>query len=334
MLFLFLAQFAFATPITLHGVTFEADSLGYYVDSDLLHSFRTVAPVTLPFADGNQFPVRLDGYVHRNGNVSTLTAMEDRDILWKRPNGQTIRLACNPRFLNGVKGPRVVSFHDNRQYKMGCDTPYGEEFIDAAGSKITVFASLEVNEKFELRHAGKIGSTQLNLPSNPVTLLAGTELNYHANGTPRFFTLVHGQTFTSEQGQYGKLKFTQKDGKHTSTMLFENGKVERGVLAETIQHRDLPFQLEAGTGLNFDADLVLTGMIFPTPKEIQAKDYKILVDRFYWDREKGFYNLNVAEDFFFVNPQNNDFILVPRGSLVGLNLQWEIIGIQVPRKQE
>ncbi len=334
MLFLFLAQFALATPITLHGVTFEADSLSYYVDSNLLHSFRAVEPVTLPFIDGNKFPVRIDGYVHRNGNISTLSVMEDQDILWKRPDGKSVRFACTPRYYNGAKGPRMVSFHENRQYKMGCDTPYGEEFIDAAGSKITVFASLEVSDKFELRHAGKIGTTQLKLPSNPVTLLAGTELNYHANGKPRFFTLVHGEVFTAEQGKYGKIKFTQKEGKHVSTTLFENGSVERGILAEAIQHQDLPFQLEAGIGVSFDADLVLTGMIFSSPKEVQAKDYKILVDRFMWDRQRGFYNLNVAEDFFFVNPENNDFVLVPRGSLVGLNLQWEIIGIQVPRKQE
>lgn len=324
-----------ATPITLHGVTFEAEALGYYVDSPLLHSFRVKEPVRLPFRDGNELTVRMDGYVHRNGSISILTMMEAEDIRWVRPDGRVLRLVCSARFYNGVAGPRIVSFHENRQYKSGCDTPYGEEFVDGNGSKISVFGSLEVSADFELRHAGKVGTSHLNLGSTSVTLLAGTELNYHNNGKPRFFTMVHGQVFESEQGAYGKLSFTQKEGKHTVTILQENGSVEKGILAQEVKHRELPFVLEKGTGVGFDSESVLTDMIFVQPKVIEAKgDYKINSSRFFWDRAKGYYNLVVAEEFFFVNPENGNFILVPVGSLVGLNMNWEVIGIQIPRKQE
>jgi hypothetical protein len=335
ILFSLFASLAWATPITLHGVTFEADRLGYYVDSPLLHSFRALESVNLPFINGNTFPVDGDGYVHRNGSISTLTVMQENDVLWKRPDGRVVRFSCQPRFFNGTKGPRIVSFHENREYKLGCDTPYGEEMIDKAGSKISVFGSLEVDQNFNIIYGNKIGTSVLNLPLGKVTLLAGTEISYHKNGTPYFFTLVHGEKFLSEQGKYGKLEFTQKSGKHVSTKMFANGAVEKGILAAPLKHQELPFELEAGTGVSFDEDLVLSDMIFLSPKVVNAlPDYKIKTSRFYWDRAKGYYNLIVAEEFFFVNPENNNFILVPVGSLVGLNSKWEIIGLQIPKKDE
>ncbi len=332
LLFLPSAQ---ADSLEVHGIKVSVSHISYYSDGKV-HNFMLDMPSILPFAGGNYMQVENMVYLYTNGSISALLSEQAKKVKWLTKDGRILELDCGKkRGADGMSIGRMVTFHENREYKGGCDLQKEVLFADKAGSNILVSGSLTVDQNFHLLHAGRVGEGAVLLTGeNRVQLQPGTELSYYPSGVPYFFTPALQEKIIANQGSYGFLSFQQNTGRPVVMKLMEDGTVERGILAQALAHQQTGLHLKPGTGVVFtkkESDLLITEMIFLEPTLIAAKGHQILADRFQWDLEKNFYNLIVAQNFTFHAPDGRK-IAVPKGSLVGLSMDWEVVGIRIPQR--
>lgn len=330
-LLLLLAPPAHSEPITVQGIEISAEVIDRF-ESGEPHKIRLQAPLTLAFARGNRFTVSGEVYLHATGAISLVAVAEkNNEVEWAMPNGKIAKLDCSLRRTNIGDMGRMVAFHKNLEYRSGCDAPYGVEFTDAAGTELKAFGSLEVGENFELVFASQVGSVRLKLGEESVALLLGTNINYHANGKVKFFTMQHGEVFTADQGELGTIKFTQKEGKHSSTTLFDDGKVQKGVLAQELIFAPLNLLIPKGSGIAFSRDggkIEIADMILAAAQTVQLKGHIVVAARVFVEGT-GF-SLVTAEPFTFHVPSGQE-IPVAAGFLVSFNHDLEITLIRGSR---
>jgi len=333
--FFSLPALAESQELTIHGLKIKVKNISLFSGTNIVHSFDLVSPVAFPFADGNLFPARERVFLHRNGNISAIVASQPGRISWAASSGSSYLLDCSPRYDPQIGQPmnRIVAFHENRTYLRGCKLASGgARFIDAAGSTITVDGDLDVDPDFNLLFAERVIVGTLLLGEHSIRLHPGSSVGYFKDLSPEFFTPSQGEVFTLSAGEYGRLPFTQRNGKETSTQLLADGRVERGILASGIMHAQLGFSVPEGAGVVFsnEAPYLLTGIIYPRPWEYRVRDHSFFVSSFSWDTEKGYYNVVTATAFTFNVPDSEQKIQVPAGSVVGLDKSWTIIGIRTP----
>lgn len=334
---LFTATFALADnsiqKITVMGVTFEATKISYFVGSNDIHSFTVTSPVTFNFARGNTFTASDTVYLHKNGNISTVVSTNTQELNWITPSGQIAKFDCSAKLAPNLdKIARAVSFHENKEYKGGCTSYGGIDFVDDK-TNLRAFGNIDVTPDFKLIYAQKADGS-VRIGNEMIHLYPGREIAKHNSGEVRFCTPDIGVQFSVDHPTYGKLLFTQKNDKPTSAQFFDNGMIERGILAQDIIHNELKLPISKGSGVLFsrEENYLIYGMIFSAPIDIKAQEYVISTSSLIWDTKRKFYNATVAASFTFKMPETGALLNVPVGSIVGLDYNWKIIGIMVPRK--
>lgn len=321
--------------IVVMGTEVLVDKIGYFAGSKTISNFTVINPVEFQFPRGNKVLARDTVYLHSNGNISLIVSPEKLDLSWKTFDGREAFLDCGarPGTIDVPRTARMITFHNNGEYRSGCAAYNGLMFKDALGNEVTVSGSLDVTPEFKLLYGQKVSEGAVKAGDSLVKLLPGSEAAFYPSGAPRFFTMILGETFSVNQPNYGKLTFRQKEGKSISTSLFENGQIDKGIIAQDLTLIDSTVKIPAGSGIIFSAETnQITDIIFTIPAAIEAQGYSILASSF--SVEDSFYALVVAKEFKFKNPSNGLMIVVPAGSQVALSKNMEIIGIKIPRKEE
>lgn len=332
-------QAAATETLQVHGISVQAEKIGYFVGSKQVHSFRLTQPTVFPFENGNTLIASGDVYLYASGTISAIVSSENNGIEWKT-GSQTTKMNCGARFDKdvGQNRDRVVSFHENKAYKSGCSASGDLEVKTSEGGQVFVNGDLEFASNGQLTFAEKVSGGQLRIGSHDVKLVSGTALGFHPSGKPEFFTPQAGQMFSTEVSGYGKMIFTQKSGTPTATFMTAEGSVERGVLAMARQHAQLGILIPGGSGVMFQSvggEMVLTGMVFGEPVVLHAKGgYQIQTAKLVWELDTGLFRLVPSQEFLFQDPENKDNqLMVKPGWLVFLSPQWKIIAIQTPQPQ-
>jgi hypothetical protein len=324
-----------AEMIRVHGVELEARNVQYFVASDKIHSFEPVNPVVFPFARGNTFPSGEMVYLRENGSISLIASRALEKTEWDL-GGRKISLDCGQK-RNGFGDlvPRLVSFHENGEYKSGCALLAPASFSSAQG-KVNVSGSLDLHSDLSLAYASTLNSGKAVISGKEANLLANTEIAFHSNGAPNFFTLAKGESFRSKQGSFGELLFVQSLSRPVSTTLFADGTVEKGIIGEDLPFAELGITVPALSGTGFTVEngqLRLWLAIFSANQMIPALGYPFVASRIGLSQENGKYEAVVAEPFTFKRPDGL-LLDVPPGSIVTLSESREILAIRVPAKAE
>jgi hypothetical protein len=327
-----------AERILVHGIEVEARNIQYFVASNKIHSFEPVEPVVFPLARGNAFPTGPSGetiYLRENGSISLITSRNPEKIEWDL-GGRTISLDCGQK-RNGLGDlvPRLVSFHENGEYKSGCQLLTPTSF-PSGSSQVDVSGSLDLHEDRSLAYAGILNSGKVIINGKESNLLVNTEISFHANGRPNFFTLAKGESFSSQQGVFGEVLFVQSFSRPVSTTLFTDGTVEKGIIGKDLTFAELGITVPAFSGVGFtfvNGQMRLWLAIFSANQTIPALGFPFVASRVGLHPEYGKYEAVVAETFTFKLPDGL-LIDVPPGSIVTLSESREILAIRVPANAE
>lgn len=325
-----------AELLRVHGVEVEAQNIQYFLASNKIHSFDPVNPVVFPFARGNAFPSGETVYLREDGSISLIVSRASDKVEWGLGGENKISLDCGAK-RNGFGDlvPRLVGFHENGEYKSGCQLAAPAGFSGSQGT-LEASGTLDLHPNLSLAYASNVVSGQVLLAQKPAKLLAGTEIAFHENGTPNFFTLAKGESFRSKQGGFGELLFVQSMSRPVSTTLFADGSVEKGILGEDLPFAELGITVPALSGAGFtlvNGQLRLWLAIFSANQAIPATGYPFVASRLGLDPQSGKYEAVVAETFTFRQP---DGLLmdIPPGSIVTLSETRDILAIRVPVKEE
>jgi hypothetical protein len=339
----FIAALALLSPlaaqadlIRVHGIDVDARNIEYFVGSNKIHSFSPASPVIFPFARGNAFPSSDTVYLREDGSISVMVSRAPETLEWKLADSRALSLDCGMKRNGwGDLVPRIVSFHENGEYKNGCALTapfsfrYGPNSVEASGS-------IDLHSNLSLAYAGKILSGKLKIGGKLVDLLPGTEIAFHANGLPNFFTLAKEESFRSNQGQFGELLFAQNSLRPVSTTLFEDGSVEKGILGKDMPLTELGIIVPAGSGIGFSLEngkLSFWLAILSANQRILAQGNPFTASRVGVDQQSKKYEAVVAETFTFKGP-DGQLMDIPPGSIVTLSDTLEILSIRVPAKEE
>jgi hypothetical protein len=329
---------ALAEKIRAQGIEVEAENIGYYVDSSLVHHFRLVQPTKFSFIRGNTFLAHSEVYLNTDGSISTIISYEPQAIGWKLPQGRVLPIECGQKKNRwGDLVPRVVNFYPNGEYKSGCSAKSAVSFPEAGGKEIAVFGDIDLLRNGGLAYASRVSTGRLSVNGQEVDLLPGSELAFHPSGAPYFFTLFHGQSFRAKQAQFGPALFTQNAGLPVSTTLFENGAVERGILGQELPLPELGLTIPAGSGVAFDqkgGELAISLALFSRPVRLQAGGYSFLIKKAVSNPEVGHMEVTTDEAFTFTHPDSGAQMDVPPGSLILLSETREILAIQTPLQEQ
>lgn len=323
-----------AELIRVHGVELEARNIQFFVGSNKIHSFEPVNQVLFPLARGNAFPSGETVYLRENGSISLIVSRTPEKTQWDLGN-RKILLNCGQKrneFMDLV--PRMVTFHENGEYKAGCTLASPASFVSAGGT-VDVSGNIDLHADLSLAYAGTLNSGKLAFAGRQVNLLAGTEIAFHPNGTPNFFTLAKGESFRSKQGSFGELLFVQSFSRPVSTTLFPDGTVEKGILGEDLPFAELGITIPALSGAGFIVEkgqLRLWLAIFSAKQTIPAIGFPFVASRVGLHPEYSKYEAVVAETFTFRKPHGL-LLDVPPGSIITLSESREILAIRVPAQE-
>jgi hypothetical protein len=289
-LFLFSLS-AQAEIIRVHGLELEARDIEYFLASDKIHRFRPAKPVAFEFAGNNFFPASDEVFLRENGTISLIVSTASEAIDWKISGSRVLPLNCGPKKNNwGNPVPRMVSFHENGEYDRGCSAAKPVEFSVPGGGIIEAQGDLDLNPDQTLAYASSLVRGSLRLKSGEVGLKPGSEIAFHENAQPHFFTMAAGQSFRAHQGEFGEILFVQNPHRPVSTGLFENGSVERGIIGQNVPFRELGISIPEGSGLVFTQKAGLPRIllaILSMKAEIEAVNNSFFASRVGLNQEMG-----------------------------------------------
>jgi hypothetical protein len=266
--------------------------------------------------------------LNMDGSLSSiLVAQEKLEVPWKTPSGEIFPFSCGKKLDSemGGKVSRMVTFFPSGEIREGCD---GLRLIfhkTANGSRIQALGRMGFSEKFELVYSNMVYTGDVKVGDVLLPLVPRSEIDFHPNGNPHFFTMKHGQKFVVDQPLYGKLEIQQKDEKEhaASNSLFEDGSLETGILSQDLVHKHIPdMKIPAGSGVRFDPDdhTKIYNVLFASPQDFKTKDYGVRKIKFIvWYEKQNLYRISVTETFTVVDPVTQKKLEVTPGSVLNVN---------------
>lgn len=278
-------------------------------------------------------------------------ALGAEPVIWRRAADDSrvadLRLDCaQPPPVGGVERPvHFISFHDNGEYQSGCRLLTAGFFATAGGSRIQTApkAAVDLTATGHLAYASEIGSGELHLDGQTVTLAPGSEVDFQINGSPHFFKLAEGERLSVIAEPLGRVTIGQTGGRRMYTEFDQAGRLENALLSEAVDVGTV-LRAPAGSGLSFDVSDTpgKTGgtnreftLILPELREVTVGGAS------FWTRQLRFGgDLHVAgllslRAFEFTTPEG-DLMRVPAGAKVYFSSTGVITRVDVgsPRTPE
>lgn len=320
--------------IQIHGIEIEVDKVEFFPGTTIISNLEISKPTTLPFARNNVFEASHSIYLHRQGNVSLIFSVANPDLNWLMPNGQTLNLNCSlrPATFDLPARPRVIAFHENREYYRGCELKSPTLFKNAAGAFeiIANDGDIDLNANGDLEYASHLQSGKLRLNNQDVELKAGSSVALYESGLPRFFTMNSDASFSSRQGLLGEIRWNQSVANPVSTSLFPGGEVERGILGQELPISFLGENAPIGTGLFFETPELISALIFPSPRVFRSVE---AVFRYQQVRNNPLaqrLEYVTLDSFLFTIPESGKILNIPVGAVISVSPDQQIVEIQSP----
>lgn len=329
--FLLLALPALAAQrIMVLGQSVVASEVDFAVDGKSIHSFTVAEPLWLPLARGNSVLVTGTAFLHLSGKISAVLSQGPSSLRWRLRDGRELLLDCGARLGKDFQQiSRVASFYESGEYRMGCSLPEPTEILAEGGNSLKVSGAIDFFANGSLEYAEKANGI-LPMDETELTIRPGSEIAFHQNGKPRFFTPADKSEFATYQGRYGKMVFGQRlSGRAVSTGMFSNGKVEKGILQKEIFLGELKLQLPPGTGLVFEneEDPQLVDIVFAEPMLLRTSGILASFSALHREPEKKRMFLTLSEPMSFFRPDNGKLITAKAGAILGVSDSWEILSV-------
>ena len=278
-------------------VILEADFIGTFIREN-----------TFVFKEGSNL------YSNKTGGIegSDIDYPRPEPVIWKLVDGQSMSMACGllpktPMQPNGAI--RFVRFHFNGEYKRGCSIINKVTFKVNEDSVLPLSGSrIELHPSGQLAYTNRTQEGTVVLNDQSIDIEPLKEIMYNDNGSLRFFTPKKGSQFKLKTEKYGTLQFEQQTSSTVSMSLFENGHIERAILGQELELKNVT--LPQGSGITFSENSSGIPTIFTailtdnlTVETSDGYSLKTKLPRF---REDGSVEaLVLAEKIFFTNPNNS-----------------------------
>ncbi len=220
---------------SIQGKDVEVTNFSFYSGTEKLHTGSFIKPYTFEMADnnviefGNHFWLDENGKIMMVGQIGYLTYL--------LPDGSSLLLDCNKRFQNGMEMGRIISFHPNGRYKMGCNS-MSQKWFETEYAKLNIrFKSfLELDEQGNIAYANKLSDDSfIKFGEQNVHIFQSSEVAFHKNGTPRFFTLKEGEELKYQTKNIGVVTLYTDPKRKTAVKFSEDGNLEVGSIKEVVE---------------------------------------------------------------------------------------------------
>ncbi len=282
----------------------------------------------LEFARGNKIFFKKGTEVNYRDDGSILFVFSDQrtDKLatWTTKKGIVYNFHCGAKLFRSsgdIHGASLIWFHPSGEYQRGCVSVSTPSFSTPQVTGSMSFNSvIELSEEGELIYLSSVHSGYAEVFNKTLQLAQRKEINFHPDGSLRFFTPAKNQTYVSPS-RYGDVVFGQRTPE-VSISLFENGMIERGILAKSKRFNGI--NVPARSGLIFDDSTnpsdpypFIYAVLLDSNYTFESNDGYSVVTRSFKFHEKGYVSLvEVAEKFVFIRPDDNKEVRVQVGDLV------------------
>lgn len=351
-LFLALGLIAAAIPgqaaekMRIHGVEVEVEVLSQRparAGGVTVHAVRLLAPQVFQFAGDHKIELSGQIFLHDNGNIWMSEGTKSKaPLVWTTASGRVI-LNCSERpVMSGVVlAQRSIQFHDNGQYMMGCESHAAGHFQTEAGGSVEIEhrAVVDLNRQGELKYASVIKGGHLVLPQGRVDLRAGSEIAFFESGKPAFFTVAEGNSVSIPISATASVQ-VYSASRGVSTSLFENGWLERGLVATDYRIESLGLQVPRGSSFIFEQNLYsvdfrirLSAVRLSLPQTLKVESYSLQVIQLELAASGEITSLVLAEGFTFMPSEPGaQPVQVAAGSKISLASNGRISLIEMPSR--
>lgn len=257
--------------------------------------------------------IRVEGQVllHDNGNLWVIEGLKSKKPLSLITPLLQLNLNCSqrPEVNNVILPKRMVEFHSNGQYFRGCQSLSASSLSLPDGTEIVISATaqIDLSEQGNLTYASSINQWQLilNTKNNQKTILPlmkGTEISFHENQTPHFFTPQSHLRFQVSISESENLWI--QSGEHpVSVQQNEKGHLERGILGQDLIVGPQQIKLPQGSAVIYE-NSILQFAKFPQPMKMTLDSYALLISQIQFDESGAGQTFEVSEPFVFYPPED------------------------------
>lgn len=307
------------------------------------NDYTTTTPYTATFARNQHitFPKGTKVYTYLPGKseyeISSAVVVEPmKPVTWMRPDGKVLTLECgvHPRTpMSPQPRGRVVTFHENGEYKSGCSS-YGKHDFQKKNAFITTQhdALLNLDNQGSLVYTNRVIQSQVIIEGQEVELAAHSEVNFYNGESVDFFTPKE-ETSLQVTTDIGTLKLKQNKQNPAYFRFSKDGHLLRAILEQSLQLGKI--LIKEGAGVSFAKDeqsqqYLIDFAVLPDFVQVETQDQYVLKTkhlRFY--PSGNILAALTAKDFMFLNPETQEILYVPAPSQIYLDEAGVIMSIQI-----
>jgi hypothetical protein len=191
---LFYSVHMLAAVIKINGTPVNATELKFVPGTMQIASGKVVEPVEVPLSERNSVTITEYFWLNNEGNISMLSSPGLMN--WEFEDGSSLVLNCRKKFISGVEQNRMVSFHPNGVYHMGCEA-MGQRLFSGHGHSIDVRfgSSVDFQEDESVEYATMVsGDSQVKVGDKLWSVQAGSSVGIYKNGNVRVFKPAKGES--------------------------------------------------------------------------------------------------------------------------------------------